>query len=207
MPHLLIYGDSNSFGTQPREAWGELPRLGDDERWPGVLAAALGPDWKVTPEALPGRTICSDDPTAGPWRNGLGVLPAVLGSHLPVDIVAVMLGTNDLKAMFGFTGFEVSECARRLLAEIPRHVPGARRLWIAPPVPYAAGLYGELYRGAETRGASLPEHLARVAGEEGAAFFDAGGVIACDPADGVHFRAPAHAALGRALVPVIRGLA
>ncbi len=207
MPHILIYGDSNSHGTLPRDDHGGEARLDDGTRWPGQLAQGLGEGWKVTVEGLPGRTFCLEDPTAGPWRNGLRVLPAVLLSHVPIDIVAVMLGTNDLKAMFCLRAPNVADCAGRLLRDVAQHVPTAKRLLIAPPAPYPAGTSAGSYEGARERGAGLAEHLARVAQAHGTAFFDAGGVIATDPTDGVHFRAPAHAALGRALVPVVRGLA
>ncbi|MBJ3763435.1 hypothetical protein ILP92_11830 [Maribius pontilimi] len=207
MTHLLVYGDSNSHGSLPRSAWGDLPRMDDATRWPGQLAAALGQGWKVTVEALPGRTIALDDPGHGEWRNGLRVLPAALLSHAPIDIVAIMLGTNDLQSKYGMRALDVADNARRMLREVTVHMPGATRLLIAPPPPVAAGLYVDFYHDAQARGAGLAAHMGRVAAEEGCAFFDAGGVVSVDPEDGVHLRPPAHAALARALTPVIRGLA
>ena len=73
--------------------------LARDERWAGRLARLL-PDWEVIAEGHPGRTTVHDDPVEGAHRNGLTVLPALLESHRPVDVVLVMLGTNDLKERF-----------------------------------------------------------------------------------------------------------
>ena len=73
-------------------------RWGPAERWPGVLAAELGAGWRVVEEGLPGRTTVYPDPIAGVHKNGLALLPAALESHRPIDLVVLMLGTNDLQA-------------------------------------------------------------------------------------------------------------
>ncbi|MDA9865521.1 hypothetical protein N9C96_02470 [bacterium] len=73
MRKVLIYGDSNSFGTAP------TPRLGDEcvhapgVRWGDVAAVALGDSWQIITEGLPGRTAVLDDPVEGAYKNGLTV--------------------------------------------------------------------------------------------------------------------------------------
>ena len=71
---LLCFGDSNTHGTQPMRSRDDARRLGRRERWPGVLQAALGPDWHVIEDGLPGRTIGRDDPVEGADRNALRTL-------------------------------------------------------------------------------------------------------------------------------------
>lgn len=201
MTHLLIYGDSNTYGARPRTApEGDPGRVA--QPWPAVLAAGLGEGWRVTVEGLPGRTTTLDDPVEGAWRNGLTVLPAILHSHTPIDLVAIMLGTNDLKARFAATAPDVAQGVMRVAREAGAQLPGTRVLVICPPLPSDGEIYGDAAR----RGAGLPGHLARLAAAAGAAFFDAGRVITVDPADGIHFEGAAHAALGQALIPVMQGL-
>ena len=106
---VLVYGDSNSHGTAPMATLEDMVRLGPEERWPGVLAAELGDGWLVREEGLPGRTTVYPDPVSGAHKNGLAVLPAVLESHRPVDVVALMLGTNDLKHRFQAPVVEIAE--------------------------------------------------------------------------------------------------
>ncbi|PZX16342.1 lysophospholipase L1-like esterase [Palleronia aestuarii] len=207
MPHLLIFGDSNTHGTlaQP-DPEGRL-RLDTQARWAGRLAVGLGADWRITVEGLPGRTCTSDDPVEGAGRNGLTLLTPLLQSHAPIDIVAIMLGTNDQKARFALRGIDIANSAGRLLVTVAQIAPEARRLLICPPRVRETGAFAEMFAGAEDRAASLPGHMERVAQEQGAAFFDANGVIAVDPLDGIHLDAEAHETLARALLPVVRGLA
>ncbi len=98
MKSILCYGDSNTWGTatQPRPDGRYAPH----ERWPGVLRLALGDEWLVIEEGLGGRTTVNDDPVEGAERNGRMYLLPCLGSHKPLDVVDIMLGTNDLMARF-----------------------------------------------------------------------------------------------------------
>ncbi|MDE0695026.1 MAG: hypothetical protein OXH76_04235, partial [Boseongicola sp.] len=77
----------------------------------------------------------------------------------------------------------------------------------APPALRPAGDFAEMFSGAEARGEGLSERIRRFAGEEGAAFFDAGTVIEVDPLDGIHWGESAHSTLGRALIDVVKRLA
>lgn len=206
MPHLLVFGDSNSHGTLPMEGGRDAGALEPGARWAGHLAGGLGPDWRVTVEGLPGRTTVRDDPVEGAWKNGATVLPALLESHAPLDVVAIMLGTNDLKARFAMTAADIALALESLLVTVLRFAPAARRLLICPPPVQEVGPFAEIFTGAAARSARLADRIGAVAARNGAAFFDAGQVIACDPADGIHFDAAAHAALGAALVAPVRAL-
>ena len=108
MKTVLLYGDSNTYGTAPMGALGDARRFGADIRWAGHVARALAGRAEVIAEGHPGRTTVHDDPIEGAHRNGLSVLPAILESHAPLDVVAIMLGTNDLKARFSVTAADVA---------------------------------------------------------------------------------------------------
>jgi lysophospholipase L1-like esterase len=209
MPTILCYGDSNTHGTCPIRHMQDRRRLGRAERWPGVMAAALGPDWTVIEEGLPARTTVQPDPIEGLHKNGLAVLPAVLESHRPLDIVALMLGTNDLKARFALTTQDIAASADRLIAAVlasecgPEFGP-PRVLLIAPPPVIEAGCLSEIFTGAAAKSARLGHMYAKVAERRAAAFLDAGAVIASSPVDGVHFEPEAHTALGQAVANAIR---
>lgn len=207
---VLCFGDSNTHGTCPIPVRGQRDRLPPDLRWPGQMAARLGPGWHVIEEGHPGRTTVHDDPVEGEHRNALRVLPALLESHRPLDAVVVMLGTNDLKARFAVTPADIALSVDRLLglilaAGVGRGVgPGGaagvpRLLVVAPPPIVETGWLGEHFTGGEAKSCALAPHLAAIAAARGAGFVDAGGLIAVSPVDGVHFDAPAHAVLGAAI--------
>ena len=95
MRRILCFGDSNTWGYDP--ATGE--RFDEQTRWTGVLQAALGGDYTVIEEGLNGRTTVWDDPIEG-HKNGHEYLVPCLETHRPLDLVVLMLGTNDLKRRF-----------------------------------------------------------------------------------------------------------
>ena len=87
---ILCIGDSNTWGATPGEDSLRLER-----RWTKVLQE-LRPNDEIIEEGLSGRTITAKD-TIVPVRCGVDTLPLLMLSHVPVDLVIIMLGTNDLK--------------------------------------------------------------------------------------------------------------
>jgi lysophospholipase L1-like esterase len=172
------------------------------------MAAALGPDWQVIEEGHPGRTTVHPDPIEGAHKNGLAVLPAILETHRPIDCVVLMLGTNDLKARFSVTPFDVAVAVERLLQTIgqseagPDEAPPARLLISPPPVLETGWLTG-MFLGAEAKSRALADHFAEVAARDGAGFLDAGLLIGPDPDEGVHLDAAAHEKLGLAVAEAL----
>src|SRR5437867_8271019 len=110
MRSVLCYGDSNTWGCVPLDGPEPPRRFAPDERWPGVLRRELGDGWWVVEEGLSGRTTVWDDGLE-PFRNGRAFLLPTLLSHQPLDVVVVMLGTNDLKRRFGVSAREIAEGA------------------------------------------------------------------------------------------------
>ncbi len=206
---VLAYGDSNTHGTMPMATLEDGGRHGPAERWPGVLAAALGQGWRIVEEGLPGRTTVYPDPISGVHKNGLAGLPAALESHRPLDVVVIMLGTNDLKHRFQAPVVEIANSAS-LLVHTVRHSytgPGNAQpaiLLIAPPPILEAGCLAEIFEGGAIKSQRLAAAYAAIAKRHGCMFLDAGRVIVSSPVDGVHFDADEHLKLGRAVADVLR---
>jgi Lysophospholipase L1 and related esterases len=75
-------------------------------------------------EGLNGRTTVWDDPIEGVHKNGLKYLVPCLESHAPVDLVLLMLGTNDLKTRFSVSAFDIASSAGVLVNTIQQSVFG-----------------------------------------------------------------------------------
>ena len=204
MKRVLCYGDSNTFGTPPMAKLGEDRRFDAAIRWPGVMRAELGAGYEVIEEGLPGRTTVHNDPLDGAFMNGLAVLPAILKSHKPLDLVLIMLGTNDQKQRFSLTGFDIAAGMRNLAQCVPGFVPNAKILLVCPPPAFSSGTLAEMFSGADERAKTMPNWYAHFAAETGSGFFDAGKIAACDPMDGVHLSPDTHATLGRAMAAEVR---
>lgn len=208
LPTVVCYGDSNTHGFAATTS-GRFPR---DIRWPGVVARALAGTAHVIEEGLNGRTTTWEDPFE-PGRNGRAYLLPCLRSHAPVAVVVIMLGTNDLKAIHRLDPAMVAQgagsvvhTARESLAG-PGGAPPAVLL-VAPPPLGEATIAAELWGFGAARDASrrLAPLYREAAAQAGAAFLDAGALVAVDPADGVHLDAGAHRVLGEAIAVEVRRL-
>src|ERR1044072_5296321 len=93
MKHVLAFGDSLTWGF-PAGTW---TRHAFEERWPNVLAAGLDGKARVIEEGQNGRMTVHDDPYVFENRSGAVALPIALSTHQPLDLVIIMLGSNDLK--------------------------------------------------------------------------------------------------------------
>src|SRR3954452_19396052 len=165
MPTILCYGDSNTHGTAPMRDLDDVGRFGPAERWAGIMRNALGPDWWVVEEGLPGRTTVLDDPIEGLYKNGLTYLTPCLASHRPIDIVTIALGTNDLKARFGMPPGDIAAGAGILVETVGRALTAfghsARVLLIAPPPILEVGCLATMFAGGAAKSrAFAPEYKA-----------------------------------------------
>lgn len=209
---VLCFGDSNTHGTKPMRHLEDLSRFAPGERWPGRLSAALGAGWQVIEEGHPGRTTVHTDPIEGAHKNGIAVLPALLETHRPLDAVVLMLGTNDLKARFSVTPFDIALAVEKLVLMTAASGTGPGEtapalLLVCPPPIIETGILAEMFFGGEAKSQRLAALYAEVATRNGTAFLDAGSVIASDPDEGIHFDAAAHARLGQSVATALLDLA
>jgi lysophospholipase L1-like esterase len=203
---VVCFGDSNTWGFDPvaRE------RFAPDRRWTGVLAKTLGDGYRVIEEGLNGRTTVVDDPIS-PYRNGRDYIIPCLESHKPLDLVTIMLGTNDLKERFNRSASDIAESAAKLaeMALNSTFGPGDNRpkvLLIAPPPVVKLTELDEMFAGAYEKSKKFAEHYKNMAEWCDCEFFDAGSVITSSELDGIHFEASEHEKLGIAVAGVVRSL-
>lgn len=206
MKTIVCFGDSNTWGSDP--ATGD--RFVPDRRWTGVLQSRLGAGFRVIEEGLNGRMTTVDDPIY-PGKNGADYLPPCLESHKPLDLVTIMLGTNDLKARLGRSASDIAESAAFLADMARRSGAGPdggipKVLLISPPPVTTLSDLAEMFTGAREKSLRFAEHYRVFATWSGAEFFDAGSVVASSDLDGIHWEGSAHAAFGAALAAVVERL-
>ena len=211
MRTVLCFGDSNTHGTVPMRDMTDRRRFAKAQRWPSIMAAALGDGYEVIAEGHGGRTAVFDDPVEGAHKNGLRALPMLLESHRPIDLVIVMLGTNDLKARFSVPASDIAIGLERLVVAIGQSDAGpdgtAPLVLLAAPVPIEEiGFLGDMFAGGAAKSHALGVLLQAVADRQGAGFIDLGAVAQVDPVDGIHLSATAHAAIGGAMTEVVQGV-
>lgn len=136
MKTILCYGDSNTYGLKS-DLVSRYPR---NVRWTGILQEKLGSEYYVIEEGLGGRTTVWDDPVED-YKNGKKYLLPCLDSHKPLDLVIIMLGTNDLKSRFSVTPFDIGASMENLVKTIIKSDAGVDfqppKILLVTPVPHS----------------------------------------------------------------------
>lgn len=216
MKSILCYGDSNTWGAKPMNNPGDTRRYGLHERWPGVMRDTLnegGDDYWVVEEGLNARTTVHDDPVEGLHKNGAKFLQVALESHRPLDLVIIMLGTNDLKGRFSVSAMDIARSAMGLAETVKASPCGPdetapKVLVVCPPplrplpAPFFAGSFG----GGLEKSQQLSQAFVLYGDQVGCDVFDAQHFARSCDLDGIHWEADSHEGLGKALAARVREL-
>lgn len=213
--HIVCLGDSNTHGycADPADCADGGDRFNEDERWTCLLQKELGPDYLVLEEGLSGRTTVFDDPL----HEGLSALAHIhstLMSHEPVDLLVMMLGTNDVKERFGCSAACISLGLERLIRKAQSTLcwgaHGPRILVVAPPHIDArmetSPVGDTMGRGCAAKSRELAGFYRATAQLLGCAFLDGEGVAQFNRVDWMHLTRRGHAQLAKALTDVVRAL-
>lgn len=204
---VLCYGDSNTYGRDAKTK----KRLDRNVRWPGVLQKLLGEDYYVIEEGLNGRTTVWDDPVRGQSkRNGSLYLLPCLESHSPIDLVILMLGTNDCKARFAVTPYDIGQSLGYLIEIIQKSGCGRidipKILVLAPPPMGKLTEYAETFTGGVEKSQKIARHYKSISEQYGCKYFDTAKVIRSSRIDGLHIDPEDHEKLARALTDLVTGM-
>ena len=210
MKTILCYGDSNTYGYNPSNGF----RYPESIRWTCRLAKLLGEEYRVIEEGCNGRTTVYDDPIDG-WKNGLDYLKPCLNSHKPVDIVILMLGTNDLKDTFRTDASDAAAGVEKLIQVIKPftmekqgYVPDI--ILVSPPQIgegiRTSDFYGAFLEDSVEKSKHFREFYRPVAERNGCVFFDAAEYVEPSKEDSLHLTPEGHAVIAEKLAEIVRGI-
>ena len=221
---ILCFGDSNTFGWIGSLA-GPTHRYPSDIRWTGRLAALLGPEVEIIEEGLGGRTlrdhftVGSGVPVPGAGLCGKDYLPACLLSHLPLDAVVIMLGSNDMKSALGRSEHDIAKGMAELADIVLGFAweellayPHPRLLIVSPPHigERKMALAGERYVDAPRKSRALAALYRELAASRNAFFLDAAACLTDSPAgeahgvDGMHLNEADHEKLALGIATALK---
>lgn len=209
---IVCYGDSNTWGYIPGL---EKRRYPPEIRWPCVMARLLGDGYRVVEEGLSGRTTVRDDPIEGGEtvdKNGINTLGAILDTHSPIDLVIIMLGTNDLKRRFNLPAFEVALGVELLIKTTRNPAFGPGRSSVPeilvvcpPPILEIPETHGAVFEGGAARSLDLEREFGKMCQRQAVPVLYAAHYIESDSNDGIHFAPESHALLAEKLAAWVKG--
>lgn len=207
--NILCFGDSNTHGYNSKTNG----RFDVNERWPKLLQKNLGDDYYVIEEGLCGRTTSFEDPVFEGLCGLHAIYPCMM-THEPLDLVIIMLGTNDTKDRFNANSFIIGKGLERLAQKaIDTHAAwrGAPNVLLVAPPPihpdYAkTAVAGEMGDKCVERSRGLAKEFKDVADRLHCHFLDAGSIpgIEMYPYDWMHLSLESHKLLADELTNVIK---
>jgi len=197
---ILCYGDSLTWGYKPGT---DHERIIFEKRWTGILQKLLGGDYQIIEEGLNGRTLDSEDKRPGKeGRNGAETLQITLDTHKPIDILILMLGTNELKDLFNRNMEDISYILEEKFIKIIKTGGFGREgkipsiLLISPPnIDISKEPALERYSQVGNKIVHMRDIYHRVAKKNQCAFLDSSAIVSPGK-DGIHIDEYNHKKLG-----------
>lgn len=210
MKRIVCFGDSNTWGYVA----GEGRRYPKNVRWTGLLQEMLKSEAEVIEEGQNGRTIASDDPWEWGTKCGLDYCIPMLESHMPLDLLIIMLGSNDMKQKFSLPAPDIAGSMQNMLLKIKSHLDyhldskDTRILVISPPLigeKIATSPFFEFVNGDTILKTSkdLAKWYKLVAEEFGCDYLDGSIVSGCD-VDSLHLDEEGHRVLAEAVYKKVK---
>lgn len=202
MQTILCFGDSNTYGLNPRDK----SRFDYNTRWTGILDQKLQPyGFRTAEEGLCGRTTVFPDALRCN-RRGVDVFPFLLESHSPVAYVVLMLGTNDCKIRFDASPEMIGSGIQRLVKQVRE--AGDAKILIVSPIHLASGV-GEANFDPEFNEKSvalskqLKQTYSKIAEREHCLFLAASDVATPSEADREHLDEKGHHAIAESIFDIL----
>ena len=209
---ILCFGDSLTWGWVAVSESSPTTRFSAAERWTGIMGEVLGENYEIVEEGLSARTTSIDD-LVDSRLNGSAYLPTALASHLPLDLVIIMLGTNDTKAYYRRTPHEIATGMSKLVVQVLTAGGGVGTIYPAPkvlvvsPPPLSEmpdAWFKDMFDGGRQKTIELARQYKALAAFMKVEFFDAGSCVSTDGVDGIHFSISNNKSLGNALAAKVK---
>lgn len=210
--HIVCFGDSNTHGYCAKTGG----RFDENQRWTCLLQKTLGEDYLILEEGLSGRTTCFEDPIHEAL-NGLDYIYPCLMSHEPVDLLIIMLGTNDTKERFGASPECIALGLKRLIAKAKAAADcwkdGKPSILVVTPQNIdpryeSSEVGGTMGSGCAEKSQGLAKEYKKIAEQMSCAYLDANEVVSVPPnsIDFMHLTEEGHRQLADALAEIIPGI-
>lgn len=210
---IVCFGDSNTWGYNPESG----SRYSDDIRWTKLLEKKLGGDYRIIEEGQNGRTIANPDPWEWGTKCGMDQILPILESHMPMEALVIMLGSNDLKSKFGLPAPDIAGSLQNMLKSVRGHLryylnnPDLKILIIAPPAlgeNFASSPFAEFFDADSVvqKSKDISKWFELVADQFGCEFLDATSQVTAGDVDSLHLSPEGHAKLAELVYQKLKSM-
>ena len=197
--NILCFGDSNTYGYKP-DGTG---RFDENTRWTQILQKKLGSGYRIIEEGLCGRTtVFQDELREG--RRGLDLIGITVEMHNPLDLMILMLGTNDCKTRYGASATVITRGLDQVIRKARKSSSRPFDILVVSPIHLGKGIGEpdfdpEFNESSEVVSRNLAAEYRKVALQNQAAFLNAADFASPSTTDREHLNEAGHAALAEAI--------
>lgn len=210
--NILVFGDSNTWGYNPhnKNPFAPYERWGECIRWTNVMQNLLGSAYYVMADGLCGRTASAKDDIEDYTCGKEQIIPS-MRSHSPLDLLIIMLGSNDLKARYGYTAFDVANSVG-MVVEKALQAPDAFRnskpsilLLCPPPLENLdRSFFAFEFSGSEQKSKDMAQFFEIMAAKYRVHYMNTGDFVRFSDVDGLHFESDQHLNLAEAVATKVK---
>lgn len=190
MKKVLCFGDSNTFGFNPKDG----SRFDKISRWTGILQSLCGEEFHIIEAGCNNRTAFSDNP-AGKMFTGYKILPEILKPDM--DVVILAIGVNDLQFQYKVTLEDVFAGMSNLVEIVKKGLQNAKIILVLPTNltenVLKSPIFSTLF---DKTSIEKSKHLSKIYSEiskkYGCEFIDLNNVATPSDIDGLHFEPKEH---------------
>ena len=204
--NILCFGDSNTWGYKPDKTG----RFDEKTRWTGLLQQKLGPEYHIIEEGLCGRTTVFQDELRES-RRGLDMIGVTVETHNPLDLVIIMLGTNDCKNRYGASASIIAKGLDQVIRKACLNASQHFDLLVISPIHLGEGVWEkgfdtEFNENSVAVSKGLAEEYRKVSEKYGLAFLNAADYAQPGAADREHLDEEGHQRLAEAVLHEIKNI-
>lgn len=199
MINILCFGDSNTYGYKPDGSG----RFDENTRWTGILQKRLGSNDRIIEEGLCGRTtVFHDEFREG--RSGIDSIGTIVETHNPINVLIIMLGTNDCKMRYGASAGVIAKGLEQVIQKAIDRANSDLKLFIISPIHLGKNVGGEGYdtefdSKSESVSYKLSDEYQKIAKQYHALFLDASTIAKPSDIDREHLDEKGHRSLAEAI--------
>ena len=200
MKKILCYGDSNTFGFNPKNA----TRYDENTRWVSLLQKNLGSGYEVIDEGMCNRTGFVENPD-GFIFSGSKHFPELIARSENIDILILWIGTNDLMFQYNID-FETVENGLKTLIKLAK--TKSKRIIIIPPVILRGNILGSYFgnmfdKTSIEKSKAVGNIYKNLAKTYNCEYFDVNEFVKSSDYDGLHFDEDSHKLIADKLARLI----